>query len=154
MEDVPLGRQALRVSFIGYETITIPNVVVTSGKTASFDVALVESYMALDEVVVTPTTSKSRTINKLTTVSARQFSLDEVTRFSGGRSDVARLASNFAGVSSPDDSRNDIVVRGNSPTGMLWASRRYTHTESQPLFHPGNDWQPCFCAKPKPFEEL
>ena len=26
----------------------------------------------------------------------------------------------MAGVSTPDDSRNDIVVRGNSPTGLLW----------------------------------
>ena len=30
------------------------------------------------------------------------------------------MASNFAGVSTADDSRNDIVVRGNSPTGLLW----------------------------------
>jgi hypothetical protein len=30
------------------------------------------------------------------------------------------LATNFAGVSAPDDSRNDIVVRGNSPSGLLW----------------------------------
>jgi hypothetical protein len=53
-------------------------------------------------------------------ISARQFSVEEVNRFSGGRSDVGRLASNFAGVSAPDDSRNDIVIRGNSPTGVLW----------------------------------
>jgi len=30
------------------------------------------------------------------------------------------LAANFAGVSAPDDSRNDIVIRGNSPVGVLW----------------------------------
>ena len=30
------------------------------------------------------------------------------------------LAANFAGVAAPDDSRNDIVVRGNSPTALLW----------------------------------
>ncbi len=46
--------------------------------------------------------------------------MDEVTRYAGGRNDPARLASNFAGVSSTNDSRNDIVVRGNSPTAVLW----------------------------------
>jgi hypothetical protein len=30
------------------------------------------------------------------------------------------MAANFAGVIGGDDSRNDIVVRGNSPQGMLW----------------------------------
>jgi hypothetical protein len=53
-------------------------------------------------------------------VSARTFSLEEVTRFSGGRNDASRLAGNFAGVVTNDDSRNDIVIRGNSPTGVLW----------------------------------
>jgi hypothetical protein len=59
-------------------------------------------------------------MNELAKVSARTFSLEEVTRYSGGRNDVARLATNFAGVSAANDARNDIVVRGNSPTGLLW----------------------------------
>ncbi len=120
LKSVPLGRQSIRVSFIGFETSTIPNIEVTSGKDVSVTVTLIESFDQLDEVVVTSDTNKDRAINKLATVSARQFGLEEVTRFSGGRSDVGRLAANFAGVSAPDDSRNDIVVRGNSPTGLLW----------------------------------
>jgi hypothetical protein len=46
--------------------------------------------------------------------------MEEVNRYAGGRSDPARLAANFAGVCAPDDSRNDIVIRGNSPVGVLW----------------------------------
>jgi len=34
--------------------------------------------------------------------------------------DISRMAQNFAGVGSPSDSSNDIVVRGNSPFGLLW----------------------------------
>ncbi len=56
----------------------------------------------------------------MATISARTFSLEEVTRYSGGRNDASRLVSNFAGVSTSNDSRNDIVVRGNSPSGILW----------------------------------
>jgi len=120
IENVPLGRQMIRVSFIGFESITIPNIVVTTGKDAIVNVSLVEAFDQLDTVIITPRTNKERPINELATISARQFSLEEVNRFSGGRSDVGRLAANFAGVSAPDDSRNDVVVRGNSPTGLLW----------------------------------
>lgn len=120
LNDVPLGRHNLRISYLGYETINIPDVVVNSGKDAIVNVNLLESFTELDAIVLTTETHKERTVNKLATISARQFSLEEVNRFSGGRSDVGRLAANFAGVSAPDDSRNDIVVRGNSPTGLLW----------------------------------
>ncbi|WP_271765031.1 TonB-dependent receptor [Aquimarina algiphila] len=120
LENVPFGRQTIRISFIGFESITIPNIVVTSGKDAVVNVSLIESFAQLDEIIITNKNAKAKAINKLASVSARQFGVEEVTRFSGGRSDVGRLAANFAGVSSPDDSRNDIVIRGNSPTGLLW----------------------------------
>ncbi|MDT0606593.1 TonB-dependent receptor [Croceitalea rosinachiae] len=120
MTDVPLGRKAIQISYIGYESTTIPNIEVTTGKDVFITVALLESFNQLDEVVLTNNANQDRALNKLATVSARQFGVEEVTRFSGGRSDVGRLAANFAGVSSPDDSRNDIVIRGNSPTGLLW----------------------------------
>ncbi|WP_299530980.1 TonB-dependent receptor [Ulvibacterium sp.] len=120
LKSVPIGRQVLRISYIGYESNTIPNVEVTTGKDVFLTIPLLESFNQLDEVVLTSDTNKDRPLNKLATVSARQFGVEEVTRFSGGRSDVGRLAANFAGVSAPDDSRNDIVIRGNSPTGLLW----------------------------------
>lgn len=119
--NVPLGRQTIRVSFIGYESSTVPDIDVTSGKEVIISVSLIEKFNTLDEVViVSDGNNKAKSINKLAAVSVRQFSPEEVNRYAGGRSDVARLASNFAGVSTADDSRNDIVVRGNSPTGLLW----------------------------------
>jgi hypothetical protein len=120
LENVPLGRQQLQVSFIGYQPAGVPNVLVTAGKEVVLDIALVASVESLKEVVITGERGKDRPVNELAKVSARTFSLEEVTRYSGGRNDVARLATNFAGVSAANDSRNDIVVRGNSPTGLLW----------------------------------
>jgi hypothetical protein len=120
LENLPIGRVSLSFSFIGYETITLPNIDVISGKDVPVDIRLIESYSTLNEVVLSSGPIKDKPINKLATVSARQVSVEEITKYAGGRSDVARLASNFAGVSAPNDSRNDIVVRGNSPTGLLW----------------------------------
>ena len=120
LENVPLGRQMLRVTYLGYNPVTLPNIVVTAGKEVILDVALEESVEQLDEVVVKAEAQKDQAQNELATISARTFSVEEVNRYSGGRSDVARLASNFAGVATANDSRNDIVIRGNSPTGLLW----------------------------------
>ncbi|UXX80357.1 TonB-dependent receptor [Reichenbachiella carrageenanivorans] len=120
LENVPIGRQTLMVQYLGYKNQTIPNVLVTAGKEVVLQVKLEESVGSLEEVVVTADANKDLPINELAKVSARTFSLEEVTRYSGGRNDVARMAASFAGVSAPDDSRNDIVVRGNSPSGLLW----------------------------------
>lgn len=121
---IPPDRYEVMISYSGYKTILIPNVVVTSGKEVILDIALEEDFKQLNEVTVkevtVKATNKGGTINKLASVSARAFSIEEVNRYAGGRSDPARLAANFAGVSAPDDSRNDIVIRGNSPVGVLW----------------------------------
>ncbi len=112
-------RYELNVVFVGYKTMILPNIEVTSGKEVILDLSMEEEFKQLKGVVVTAST-KGGTINKLATVSARTFSMEEVNRYAGGRNDPARLAANFAGVSAPDDSRNDIVIRGNSPVGVLW----------------------------------
>ncbi|MEM6633745.1 MAG: TonB-dependent receptor [Bacteroidota bacterium] len=120
LKGVPVGRQIVQVKYLGYEDLVIPNVLVTGGKEVQLELGLIEALIQAEEVVISGTTSKDKAQNELATVSARTFSLEEVTRYAGARTDVARMASNFAGVSTPDDSRNDIVIRGNSPTAVLW----------------------------------
>lgn len=120
IEGVLVGRQTLVASYLGYSSITFPNIVVTSGKEVILNLSLEESITQLDEIVIKSETSKDKSINEMAAISARTFSLEEVTRYSGGRNDVSRLVTNYAGVGTSDDSRNDIVIRGNSPTGVLW----------------------------------
>ena len=119
LSDIPPDRYEVYISYTGYKSITLPNVIVTSGKEVMLDISMEESINQIDEVVV-KANNKHATINKLATVSARTFSMEEVNRYAGGRSDPARLAANFAGISTTDDSRNDLVIRGNSPIGVLW----------------------------------
>ena len=120
LKNVPTGRYTLLISFIGYNTATLPNIVVNAGKETVLSLSLEETVTKLAVVVVSGKVEKAATNNELATVSARQFNVEEVQRFSGGRGDVSRLAANFAGVAIANDSRNDIVIRGNSPTGVLW----------------------------------
>ncbi|NBX81347.1 MAG: hypothetical protein EBQ94_13420, partial [Flavobacteriales bacterium] len=88
------------------------------GKQLDLEILMEESVTNMKEVNISA--KKNGMNNELTSVSGRSFSMEEVNRYAGGRSDPARLAANFAGVSSPDDSRNDLIIRGNSPVGVLW----------------------------------
>jgi len=120
LKNVPVGRQTLRISYLGYEAQTIPNVLVNAGKEVLLTLKMEESFTAMDEVVVVAKVNKDKAINDLATISARQFNTEEVSRYSGGRGDVGRLVANFAGVAASNDARNDIIIRGNAPTGVLW----------------------------------
>ena len=120
LEGVPVGRRTLRISYIGYRERTMPDLPVSTGKEVVLSVDLQESVAQLNEVVVTAETDKRESINEMATVSARQFTVEETGRYAGSRNDVSRMAANYAGVSNANDSRNDIVIRGNSPTGLLW----------------------------------
>jgi len=113
------GRYDLQATYLGYKSVIIPSIVVTAGKEVVLEIGLEERVSSLKEVVVSGV-KKQGTINQMAPVSARSFSMEEVNRYAGGRSDPSRLVANFAGVSTPNDSRNDIVIRGNSPMGVLW----------------------------------
>ena len=113
------GRYDVSISYFGYKFLLIPNVIVTAGKEVMLDVLLEEQIIQMGEIVVKGGDSQ-KMINELTSISGRSFSTEEVNRYAGGRSDPSRLAANFAGVNSANDARNDLIIRGNSPTGVLW----------------------------------
>ena len=119
IEKVPLGRQTVSFSYIGYEETLNDNVIFTSAKEVILNVELNESSVDVG-VVEVYAQQNGEVINEMATVSARQFSVDETNRYAGSRGEPARMASNFAGVQGADDSRNDIIIRGNSPSGVLW----------------------------------
>jgi hypothetical protein len=117
--DVPIGRWQLRYKAISYKEKFV-TLVLNAGKEAVVNAELEESVIQGEEVVVTAEQDKTKTNNKMSTVSARVFSAEEAARYAGSRNDPARMAANFAGVSGANDSRNDIIIRGNSPMGILW----------------------------------
>lgn len=119
---VPLGRQSLRMTFVGYEAKYVNDIVVIAGKESHVNVGMQEELKKLDEVTVvySKAKDKTRTNNEMAQVSARSFNVDETKRYAGSLGDPSRMAANFAGVASGNDATNDIVVRGNSPAGMLW----------------------------------
>ncbi len=122
IDSVSIGRHSFKISFLTYETRYLGDIEVTAGKQVNLNIGLTEALHKLNEVAVTYNRSrdKNRTINDMAMVSARSFNVDETKLYAGGLGDPSRIAANFAGIVAGNDSRNDIVVRGNSPTGMLW----------------------------------
>ncbi|GAB4423214.1 MAG: carboxypeptidase-like regulatory domain-containing protein [Bacteroidia bacterium] len=117
LERVPVGRQTVTLTYSGYSPAVLNNIIVSSAKEVILDVAM--EISTLEEVTLVARRN-GEVSNEFAPVSAREFSIDETNRFAGSRGEPARMAANYAGVQGADDSRNDIVIRGNSPGGVLW----------------------------------
>ena len=118
LENVPIGKQTFVISYLGYDIVVLRNIDVNS-KEVVLSIGIEESVEVMKEVTVTGQ-KKGETVNKMATVSSRSFSVDESKRYAGSLNDVSRMAQNYAGVQGGNDGRNDIIIRGNSPTGVLY----------------------------------
>jgi hypothetical protein len=117
MENVPVGRYSLQVSFVGYETLIISEILLESGKEFVIDISLKESSSTLKEVVVKGLTLNSR--DKIMP-SAEILTIEETLRLPATFYDPARLAFSYAGVTTNNDQANHMIIRGNSPNNMSW----------------------------------
>ena len=117
---VPVGRHSLRVISLGYEDAALNNIVVTSGKEVVLTIELREKVYNSGEVDVIYEKDKTKANNELVTISARNFQSEETERYAGSRGDPSKMVANYTGVATGNDARNDIIVRGNSPLGVLW----------------------------------
>lgn len=120
LSKVPVGTHTIKVSFIGYQDMTLPNVVVNSGKEVVLTVPIEENIVQMDEIVITPEIEKNKALNEMSTVSSRTFSVEETRKFAAAVNDPARAAQSYAGVVTTGDGNNSISIRGNSPNGLLW----------------------------------
>ncbi len=120
LSKVPVGIHSIKISFIGYKDLTMPNITVNSGKEVVLNVPIEEDIVQMDEIVVTPDAEKNKPLNEMAAVSARTFSVEETRKFAAAVNDPGRAALSFAGVVTTGDGNNTISIRGNSPYGLLW----------------------------------
>lgn len=120
LENVPVGRITLRLSYLGYETILIPNIVINTGKETVLQLTMQEAVTELQEVVVKAHQGNGQPTNPMSLTNSRSISMEEMSRLATGFNDPALITSSFAGVTNSGDGGNDIVVRGNSPKYMQW----------------------------------
>ncbi|MES2779708.1 MAG: carboxypeptidase-like regulatory domain-containing protein, partial [Bacteroidota bacterium] len=120
LKNIPVGRQGLKITYIGYKEFSLPNITVNSGKEVVLTIQLEENIIEAQEVVVKAKVEKNKPLNEMSTVSTRTFSVEETQKFAAAVNDPARMATSFAGVITGHDGNNTISIRGNSPNGLLW----------------------------------
>ncbi|HBX52765.1 MAG: hypothetical protein A2275_08925 [Bacteroidetes bacterium RIFOXYA12_FULL_35_11] len=120
LQNIPVGKFNISYSFIGYHTVVLPNVALSSAKEMLLKIEMEEQVVMTGEVVVKSGNRKDQPLNKMAGVSARSFTVEETERFAGTWFDPARMACNYAGVMAAGDQQNDIIIRGNSPMGVLY----------------------------------
>lgn len=112
-DQLPTGRYLLRVSYLGYETVEVPELLLESGKEKVVEVRLTQAGRQLDAAIVR--SARPIAFNSIQTITPEQ-----TLRYAATYLDPARVATSFPGVATASDQANGLVIRGNSPNGMQW----------------------------------
>ena len=118
--NVAAGTYTLLITHINYTDAVASNIVVNTGKEVVLTIAMETKVRTEKTVVITANSKKNRPLNDMSVVSARAFTVEETQKYAAAVNDPLRMVTGFAGVASADDGGNDIVIRGNAPTGLLW----------------------------------
>jgi len=117
IESIPVGGYTLRFAYMGYTSKIIPDVIIKSGKINYVNTEMTWDVLQGEQITVT--TSYFEAADDAP-VSLQMLSQEEVRRSPGSREDVSRMLQNLAGVNPSSDDRNDLIVRGGSPTEVLY----------------------------------
>ena len=113
---IPYGTYELKVSCLGYDAFIHTDVVVLSSRPADVEIELLVNAITTQQIDV-----EGKYFQKSTDVSTSSYNLDfeEVRRAPGAVEDISRMVQIMPGVSPANDQRNDLIVRGGSPSENL-----------------------------------
>lgn len=107
------GRYTLKVSYTGYETVW-QELLVISARRSEVVITLREFQNVLDEAAVV--SSRTQAYEPGT----HSITNEKALRLPANFFDPVRVITSYPGVMTANDQNNTIVVRGNSPAGLLW----------------------------------
>lgn len=117
IEKIPVGIYIIKISYIGFETRIIPNVMIKTNKPAYVNAEMTEQVIESETITVTTGYFEQP---EDAPVSVQSLSYEEIRRAAGSYEDVSRMLQNFPGVNLTSDDRNDLVIRGGSPSEVLF----------------------------------
>lgn len=114
LSSIPVGRYIVYVSFTGYRPWS-SELLVIAGRESVVAIRLYESSTILENIDITADKNaideipglKSTTIEKTMRVPANFF-------------DPVRMVTSYPGIVAANDQGNSIIIKGNSPNGLLW----------------------------------
>ena len=108
----------LLVSYVGYQSKKIFNIIIKSKGNQTLEIYLLESAQELDEVVLFESPFKK---SKETPLSINTFSRVEIESYPGADNDVTKVVQSMPGLSpSVGGFRNDIIIRGGAPNETVY----------------------------------
>ena len=119
-KELPIGSYRLTITYSGFKPATLENINVSAGKEAVLNISLEALIKTEEEVLIKANSKRNKPLNDMSAVSARAFTVEETQRYAAAVNDPLRMAAAFPGVLAGDDGGNSIIIRGNSPTGLLW----------------------------------
>ena len=113
IEQVPPGIYRLQASAIGYKTVITPEYILST-RDLHIQIEMEENQTELEGVTITASPFR-RDIES--PVSLRIIGLQEIEKSPGANRDISRIVQSYPGVAfSPIGYRNDLIVRGGSPS--------------------------------------
>ncbi len=97
---------------IGFEQYVSEEFLVTNANKSFIEIPLIESQIAIDEVVVKASPFRK---SEESPVSLRRIGIEQIEKNPGGNRDISRVIQTFPGVASSVSYRNDLIVRGGGP---------------------------------------
>ncbi len=108
----------LTVSYVGYQSKKIFNIIVKSKGNQTLEIYLKESTQELDEIILFESPFKK---SKETPLSINTFSRVEIESYPGADNDVTKVVQSMPGLSpSVGGFRNDIIIRGGAPNETVY----------------------------------
>ena len=114
-DSVPVGRYTVKASALGYMARLTDNVIVNSGSFT--DLVFELESVSTEEILVED--ERFAKPNDIST-SIKNLQYEEIRRTPGGFEDIGRVIQSLPGVSFVNDGRNDLIVRGGSPSENLF----------------------------------
>ena len=108
----------LSVSYVGYQSKKIFNIIIKSKGNQTLEILLVESSEELDEIIIYESPFKK---SAETPLSVNTFSRVEIESYPGADNDVTKVVQSMPGLSpSVGGFRNDIIIRGGAPNETVY----------------------------------
>ena len=108
----------LSVSYIGYQSKKIFNIIIKSKGNQTLEIYLIESAQELEEIILFESPFKK---SKETPLSINTFSRVEIESYPGADNDVTKVVQSMPGLSpSVGGFRNDIIIRGGAPNETVY----------------------------------
>jgi hypothetical protein len=120
LENIPTGRQTLKAQKPDYITFFTDNLMVRSTKGIFLEIEMKKAIANSNKIGVATDNRENTPLNEFSVVSTRSFTVEETQRYPGSIYDPGRMALCFPGIQGYEDNESDMIIRGNSASGVLY----------------------------------